>query len=500
MNRPEIVRIGILVAITGLVYANAVGNGFVWDDEYVLTRNVAVQDIGSWESFFTDASTGSIAPEQKFYRPLRTLVYAVMHRIFGLQAWPHHLLCVVLHMLNVVLVFNLFRRFSGRADAATAVAALFGVHPLMTEAVSSITSLADVMFALFYLLAFFMYLRVQEGTRKIFPICGLVICYVLSLLSKESALSLPLLLVASDMTRGTGLRSRESRQVCLGCVALLLGLSLSFVALRSSLVGGIGQDASYAGVTFLHTILMQATVVARYLGLILMPLGQSIRHDVPVPESMFDPVVVISVLVIVGLLTIMAISIRRRPYVAFGIAWFFITLLPVMNIIPIKGDMMGERFCYLPILGIFYLLASLVPKNWAEAGSRRAICGVFVALCLVLGSATMKRNRLWLDNITIFEDAAKKTPRSNAVRVNLIREYSRLGREADAQRHIVAGVENTRYYAQHHTDFGNRAYERGNNKQALIWYNRAIPLEQALGITRDQSHAAAMIDRIGDTD
>ena len=500
MNRPEIIRIGIFVAITGLVYANAVGNGFVWDDEYVLTQNVAVQDICNWRSFFTDASTGSIAPEQKFYRPLRTLVYAVMHRIFGLQAWPYHLLCVVLHMLNVVLVFNLFRRLSGRPGAATAVAVLFGVHPLMTEAVSSITGLADVMFALFYFSAFFMYLRVQEGTRKIFPICGLVVCYLLSLLSKESALSLPLLLVASDMTRSTGLRSNESRGACLGCVALLLGLSLGFVALRSSLLGGIGQNASYAGVTFLNTMLMQATVVMRYLGLILMPLGQSIRHDVPVPESMFDPAVVMSVLAIVGLLTAMAISTRRRPHATFGIAWFFITLLPVMNIIPIKGDMMGERFCYLPILGIFYLLASLVPKSWTKMGSPRAVCLVFAVLCLVLGSTTISRNRLWLDNTTIFEDAAKKTPRSNAVRINLIREYTRLGREADAQRHTIAGIENTRYYAQHHNEFGDRAYERGNSKEALAWYKKALPLEQALGITSDQSHAAAMIDRIDDAD
>jgi len=286
----------------------------------------------------------------------------------------------------------------------------------------------------------------------------------------------------------------------MSCIALLVGLSLGFVAFRSSLLGGIGQDASYAGVTFLHTMLMQATVVARYLGLILLPLGQSIRHDVPVPESMFDPAVAMSVLVILGLLTVMAMSARRRPHVTFGIAWFFITLLPVMNIIPIKGDMMGERFCYLPILGIIYLLASLVPKNWPEMGSRRAVCGVFAVLCLVLGSTTMSRNRLWLDNITIFEDAAKKSPRSNAVRINLIREYSQLRREADAQPHILAGVENTRYYARHHNKFGDRARERGNDKEALAWYKRALPLEQALGIPTDQSHAAAMIDWIGDAD
>lgn len=496
MNRREILRVSIIVVITGLVYANAVTNGFVWDDEYVLTRNAAVQDISSWTTFFTDASTGSSSAAQKFYRPLRTLVYAVMHRIFGLQAWPYHLLCVVLHMLNVVLVFNLFRRLSGRSGAATAVAALFGVHPLMTEAVSSITGLADVMFAFFYLSAFIMYLRIQESTRKILPICGLLVCYLLSLLSKEAALSLPLLLVAADLTRGTGLKSRESRRICLGCIAILLAISLGFIALRSNLLGSIGQDASYAGVTFLNTMLMQSTVVVRYLGLILMPLGQSIRHEVPVPESIFDPFVMISVLVIVGLLTMMAISARRRPHVTFGIAWFFITLLPMMNIIPIKGDMMGERFLYLPILGIIYLLVSLVPKSWMQAGSRRAVWGVFMVLCLVLGSATVSRNRLWLDNISIFEDAAGKAPRSNAVRINLIREYKRLGREADAQRHLAAGVENTRYYAQHHARFGDRAYQRGNSEEALAWYRKALPLEQALGITPDQSHAAAMIDRI----
>ncbi|MBW2541033.1 MAG: glycosyltransferase family 39 protein [Deltaproteobacteria bacterium] len=497
MNRLAILRVAILVGVTGLVYANAVTNGFVWDDEYVLTRNTAVQDLSNWATFFTDASTGSIDEAQKFFRPLRTLTYALMHRVIGLQAWPYHLLCVILHMLNVVLVFNLFRRLSGRSDTATAVAALFAVHPLMTEAVSSITGLTDVMFALFYLLAFSLYLRVPETAHKTSAICGLAACYALSLLSKESALSLPLLLAASDLTRKTGLRKPESRRVCLGCIALLLALSIGFVALRSSLVGDIGQGASYAGVTFLRTMLMQATVVARYLGLILVPVNQSIRHDVPVPESAFDPAVAISVLVILGLLTVMAISIRRRPQLAFGIAWFFITLLPVMNVIPIRGDMMGERFCYLPALGIFFLLASLIPENWTEMRSRRAIFAVFVALCLVLGSATINRNRSWVDNIAIFEDAAQKTPRSNAVRINLIREYSRLGREADAQRHIAAGVENTRYYAQRHIRFGDRAHERGNDEEALVWYEKALPLERALGITREQSHAAYMIERIG---
>lgn len=505
------VLLGLLL-LTALVYANAVGNDFAWDDEHVLVDNGAVQDLSNFPRFFVDPATGSTSPEHVFYRPLRTTAYALGFSLWGMDPHAYHALNVALHLINVALVFFIVLRLNERLPAAVAVTALFAVHPILTEAVASVTGLADVLFATFYLLAFWLHLAFVRGRPASWATMGgVVLAYVLALLSKEMALSFPLVVVMTD----TVLREERPRgRSYAGYLAALGAVTLGFVALRTALVGAVGQGAEFAGATLGRTLLMQAEVVTGYLRLIVLPVGQSVRHSVWIPTTWLDPRALWSMLVVAAVLAAGLLSIRRRPHLAWGIGWFFVTLLPVMNLVPIRGSMMGERFCYLPALGILYALYQIAEgvKSCLDpplsARSARADGGrpdpsgriktrldpiaalVLAVVVVALGVLTVERNRDWKDSVSLLEAAARTVPDNNAIRFNLVGEYHRIGEREKGRAHYMAGLANARAQVERFRQLGDRAFGRGRTAEARIWYRRILEIDN------HDTRARKRLDRI----
>lgn len=457
-----------------MVYLNGLGNGFVWDDEYTVVRNEAIRELSNVPRFFVDPGTGSSNPNQVFYRPLRTLVYSLVHAAWGLEPLPYHAINVALHGGNVLLVFFIFSSLARSNGAGAAVAALFAVHPLSTEAVSNVTGLTDVLFAFLYLLALKLHLRRAIGDRHRMTWAAVVVSLcVLSLLAKEMALSLPLMILLIDWAS----RSASRRPSYIAYITSLVLACVAFVGLRSWLLGTVGQGGEYAGGTFLRTMLMQAKVVGKYLQLIFFPVGQSARHTTSIPVSISEPGVVGSLVVLGALLGLAVWGWRRDRWVTFGVGWFLIALLPVMNFLPIRGDLMGERFCYLPMVGMIFLSVHAASRLLAE---RHAAVGTSLLLVTLgaLAVLTIQRNRTWRSNLALFEDAVRISPRSNAVRLNLVKEYERLGRAEDARREYLAAAENTRHYFELYRNLGDQELARGDLREARIWYERALRMNE----------------------
>jgi len=470
----------LLVLGTFLVYANALTNGFVWDDFAVLVDNPAVRTLGNVPAFFTDYRTGIAADGIAYYRPLRTLVFAIMYGAFGLKnPMPYHALNVTVHVGNVLLVYGVCARLAGRHAVAAIVAAVFAVHPIMTEAVTNVTGLGDLLSACLVLSALYVHLR-QRGRGALRPtgVAAVYGLFALALLAKETAITLPLLLLLADLLlhrqgRGARLTGGQTRYY-LGIVAI----AAAFVALRSRLIGGLGAG-EWMGVTFTRTMLMQATVLVDYLRLLVLPVGQSVRHDVPIPESYLAPHVLGALVVLVGIVGLALWSIKRNPHVTFGIAWCFVALLPVMNLVPLRGAMIGERFLYVPMLGAVYAVVHAVGAKAGQWTSGRPSLplAVTVALWTALSVLTVLRNAVWRDNVTVFEAAARVSPRSNAVRIGLIREYQRLGQLAKAEEHRRAGARNTALYVAQYLRLADRAARRGNGGEAQAWHRRVLRLD-----------------------
>jgi tetratricopeptide (TPR) repeat protein len=237
---------------------------------------------------------------------------------------------------------------------------------------------------------------------------------------------------------------------------------------------------------------MQADVLARYFRLLGWPVGLSVRHHVPVPVSFLEPRTVLSVVAILGVLVLFAAAGRRAPLVAFGIGWFFAALAPVMNVVPLPGAMMGERFCYVPMIGALVALVEGLRRTLPTRGRPRALAaGAGAALMAALAVTTFVRTRDWRDNVTLFEAAARVAPESNAVRINLIREYELRGRPDLARLHWEAAAANTRAYAARYEAIAVRAEAAGERDEAVAWYLRVLRL------IPDEPRAVAGLRRLG---
>jgi hypothetical protein len=477
---PPVVPVALVLG-TVLIYANTLLNGFVWDDFPVLVDNPAVRDLGNLPQFFTDYRTGVAAEGMAYYRPLRTLVFAIVHHAFGLSPLAYHALNGLVHVVNVLLTYAVFTLLSGTRGAGMIVAAVFASHPIMTEAVANVTGFADLLSASLVLLSLYLHLGLRRrGSWHPGAVAAVYVCFGLALLAKEMAITLPLLVVLSDLLLR---RRRNGFTLHRGYSAYLLGfvaIAAAFVWWRSHLLGGLASG-EWMGVTFTRTMLMQAAVVAKYLRLLLIPVRQSVRHEVGIPESYLDPGALGALGVIAIVVFIAAYNMRRNTHVAFGIAWFFITLLPVMNIVPLRGAMIGERFLYVPMLGLAYAAVRAVASAGVHGRALRSVpisLVVTVVLLTTLSVLTARRNAVWRDNVTVFETAVRVSPRSNALRVALIREYERLGQPAKADEHRRAGVLNTQVYVMQYLRLASRAAGRGNTGEAEGWYRRVLRLDR----------------------
>ncbi|RMD85604.1 MAG: hypothetical protein D6815_01505, partial [Candidatus Dadabacteria bacterium] len=277
--------LAFILALTAAAFANGLSGDFVWDDRFVLVKNLAIRDLANFPSFFTDPHTASGNPHLVFYRPLRTAIYALAYHAWGLDPFGYHLINLLLHMANVCLVLLVLEQLEVSAGVAAVTAGVFAVHPIVTEAVTNITGLTDVLFVFFYLLAWLAHLRAARSAEWEWRwAVASWVAFAAALLSKEMALTFPILAAVGDRLGSVKPRNwrERSRLAHYGALAVV---AIIYLLLRTSFMGGIGQRAEWPGGNPWRTWLMQCYVIVRYVQLVLFPAGQSIRHVVPIPES-----------------------------------------------------------------------------------------------------------------------------------------------------------------------------------------------------------------------
>jgi hypothetical protein len=355
---------------------------------------------------------------------VENLSFALDHAVWGLNPFGFHLTSLLLHALNVALVFALTfaatidaRREGGREGeeprGAGAVgfvaAALFAVHPLLTEAVGYVSGRAEVLCATFLLLALLSGRRSVLARRGAWIAVGLV-CFALGLATKEVAAMFPFLLLAYDrlLLRTVPHPGRRLWRLHLPLVSLvvLAGVARAGMFLwveQASRRGAVERMAAY--------LLVQLEVVWRYLALLAAPVSLSIFHDVGLSPRA-------SLLGGVALLALIAVAFlvrRRAPLVSLGVAWFLLLLVPSSSIIPLQYAM-AEHRTYLASAGVFMAVAWGFGRLLASAKGRprwRAVVPVaaLVVAVALLASLTVARNGVWTDKIALWRDAAAKFPR-----------------------------------------------------------------------------------------
>src|SRR5262249_55258332 len=359
-------RGGLLTAVAALaamaaavvVYLNALHNPFVYDDDHTVVHNTSIERLSNLRGIVLHDVT----------RPIVNLSYAVDRALSGPGPLGFHRTNVILHALNVLLLFTLARSLYAQSYADTtsvasgvsrtnrttfmafAAAMLFAVHPMMTEAVGYISGRSELLCGMFFLLALMAGRRWLRGDGSVWAVVtiGLWLC---ALASKEIGAMFPLVLACCDefVAKPSGdERRRHWRAVHLP----LIGIAVAAGLVRVAILAGI----EVPGRAFVHWpyVLVTLDVIRRYVVLLIHPRQQTLFHDVARIDSLLEPAAYLSI-TLVGAMIWTALNMRRQAgVVGFGLLWFLLLLVPsaVLTILD-QGEPMAEHRVYLASCGLF---------------------------------------------------------------------------------------------------------------------------------------------------
>jgi len=451
-----------IAVAAAVAYAPSFAVPFQYDDDARLTYNHALPD-------------GDLLAAVRWIgnsRVLPALTLILNYRLAGFDPLGYHAVNFAVHVFAAFGVFALALTLcrtprlaslwppERAVPLATFAGLLFACHPLQTQAVTYIIQRSAAMAALFYLWSVVCYLharlRLHVATgRRAAPAfaasAGFAVCAVLS---KENAVSLPAALLLSEWI-GFG-RPRRWRTLLIGGVAAVAILAVPVVwktvawnapppaagelTLPERIINAVfvprnlrQADARTPPLEYLFT---QATVLPRYLRLAAVPWGLNIDHDVPIARGVSAEVLA-GALFLAALVAVGVSQLGRRPLVAFGILWFFITASVESGLIPID-DVMVEHRMYLPMAGVsvtggwlFAVAAERVPRLARAAGA---------AVVVALIALTFARNLVWLTPLSLWLDAAEKSPGKSRPQVNVGAAYHNADRLADAVAHYCRAL------------------------------------------------------------
>ncbi len=421
---------GVLVAAVAIGgFANSLRNGYVFDDISVIALNPRLDRPWDLHAFFTSDYWGDSTPKSNLYRPLTLWSFALDRLVFGRDPWGIHLTNVLANAAVSVLLYTLVLRLWRQRLLAMLVALLFALHPVHTEAVANGVGRGELLAGLFMLAALHLHLtwvrrraeRAAAGTRRpptagpAWPwLCGAVAAYFLAVLCKETAIVLPILCLLMEwlVLKQGGLAQPAAWLAYLAYVpagavyaALRLGtLGRSLPAIQEVMIGATAtQRVLYASETLL-----------RYIGQLAVPYwlcAEYADYTRPVRSTLADPLVLASLVAWAVLAVLCVLLARRRQFLAlFGIGWFFVTILPVSNLVLPIGTIRADRLLYVPSVGFVLILGWLL----AMLVRRQRATGLAVATVILglYGWRTVDRNADWYSQDALWVVTVEQNPGS----------------------------------------------------------------------------------------
>ena len=413
--------VAVLCAVTLLAYANSFGSGFVLDNRGILLQDPRIQAATAENlRLIFEHTYWWPYGESGLYRPLTTLTYLFNYAILGNAEHPagYHWINILLHAGNVLLVYLLALRLVREFWPSVFLAALWAVHPVLTESVTNIVGRADILAGSALLGGLWMYLKSAESEkwRRWAWLAGLFALTTAGVFFKESAAAVLGVIVLYELTWWS--KRRRGAALLLGCAAVLLALEVMWYA-RGAVFTQLPPtqfpywDNPLVDAGFWTARLTAIKVLAKYLGLLVWPAHLSCDYS-------YDEISLAngSLQDCLAWLTVAAAAAgtawlyRRNRGLFFFVGLAFLTLLPTANLLFPLGTIMAERFLYLPAIA---LAACLVSGSYALARRAGRPAVAPLALCLIAACFTVRtwaRNADWQDDLTLTTAAVNTSPAS----------------------------------------------------------------------------------------
>lgn len=425
LNNYKIILL-IFLILSFLIYGNSIKNDFTFDDHSHIESNVYIRSIdGIRHLAFQPAEKGDII-RSHLYRPFAYFIKYVIFKLFGIKSSYFHIINIVLYAVNCFLIFAVLKNIF-EPNLAILSSLLFLLHPIHTEVVSSAISISELLASTLGFLSFYVIIKSFE---KLIFIYLYPMFFLLALLSKETAIIFPLLIVIVAY-----LKRASSRHYTL-IIALTFIPVLIFFILRYMVIGSFIRSPNFEFVfidnpltyfTFSQRLINSSYIMLKYISLLIMPYnlsGDYSYKSIELISNIFSVQFIISVILHISTITAAIILLKKRFSISFAILLFYIPLLPTGNILFAGGALMAERFLYLSCLslciGIAYVFSKALPYF---PKIKYLLFLLIILISFIYGFLTHQRNYIWKNDFTLFSDVLKKYPNNAKANLNIANIY-----------------------------------------------------------------------------
>lgn len=481
--------IPMIILLVGLVvFANSLGNSFVWDDEEQIVNNNLVHSVSNWPAFFKGSTfnpAGSTKLGGLYYKPLMPFTYSLLYTLAGPRAIAFHSWQLGIHLLNAWLVYLIFYQLLTTKIApkkqrqlwALGVSLLFLVHPINVETVVYIASLQDVLFLFWGLLAFWLTLNSTNQWWRYLLISG---CLLLSLLSKETGiLFIPVIAL--------WLWQKQKDELPLFGFAMMILGSL-YAVLRFG-IGGVGLSkhglSPITRISFSERLLSVPQIAWHYLHTYFWPQRLLIAQHWVVEQATWSsfwlPTIVLLTLTVIAVLVGLQLHRQQNKWSAWWWFWFLWWVLGLglhLQLFPLDMTV-AERWFYFPQVGLLGMLLTLVWLFKTKLESKvknisKIITGIWLIVFVLLSLRSIRRNYTWKDSLTLYQHDSQYNNQafdlSNNYGVALYRE----GKLNQAKQQFEKSTQIAPYWWTNWNNLGAIYEQEGDLEQATRYYQKSV--------------------------
>ncbi|MGD8661159.1 MAG: tetratricopeptide repeat protein [Desulfobacterales bacterium] len=481
----EVLQLALLAIVVILIYADTLTTPFILDDIHNIRDNSHIRITSLSLNNILRAGLQSPAAS----RPIANISFALNYYFSGLNLVGFHLINILIHILAGIFLYFFVKttltspvlraRFEKCGWIPFFTAFIWLVHPLQTQSVAYLVQRMNSLAAMFYILSMLFYVKYRLATStqgKPSLLAGCILAGLLALGTKPIAATLPLFIILYDWYFFQDLSFQWGKKhfLILGGI-LLLVISVSLIYLGDDPIVRILSDYRHRDFTLFQRVLTQFRVVIFYISLLLWPQPSRLNldHDFVLSHSLTDPVTtLISMVTITALIVLSILTAKREPILSYAILWYFGNLVIESSVIGL--ELVFEHRNYLPSMFVILAMVTLVFRYV------KPIWTGVVFLCVV-GTLftvwTFERNKVWADELLLYQDCVRKSPAKARPRNNLGAILLHRGRLQEAVEEFQTALDLKPDYVDAHYNLGIAMVKQGNLADGIRHFSKTLNLK-----------------------